>query len=161
MVSIQQWSGCISKTSTKFDVNVKAIVSVMKTAMGSLSGVTDILSSLDDTVHLVCETTSSTNRFIKADRSQCGTMLVGVSMYATTKTTGIACINRYSTKFHCKMISAKVDSSDEDQIESIKGYFDEKFNKIIHPERSPSVLCGSVLTDSPHRLKNYDLELTD
>ena len=161
MVFVQQWSGCISKTSTKFDVNVHAISGVIKTAMGNISGICDILSNVDDTIQFVCETTSSNNRFIKAELSQCGTILVGVSMYAAAKRSGVACLSRYTTKLHCKMISAKVNKDEEKQVEYIKKYFDEKFNRIISHKRAPSGLCGVKEVDSPPKLKKYEVALVD
>ena len=161
MVFVQQWSGCISKTSTKFDVNVNAISGIIKTAMGNISGIGDILSNVDDTIQFVCETTSSDNRFIKAELSQCGTMLVGVSMYAVANQVGVACLSKYTTKLHCKMISAKVNMAEEKQVEDIKKYFDEKFNKIINQKKVPTGLCGVKEVDYQPKLKNYEMALVD
>jgi hypothetical protein len=142
-------------------VNVHAISGIIKTAMGNISGIGDILSNVDDTIQFVCETTSSNNRFIKAELSQCGTMLVGVSMYAVANQSGVACLNRYTTKLHCKMISAKVNMTEEKQVEDIKKYFDEKFNKIINQKRVPTGLCGVKEIDSQPKLKNYEVALID
>ena len=157
MVSVQQWSGCISRTSTKFDVNVRAITGILALAMGNIAGIGDILPNVNDTITVVCETTSSNNRFIMAELSKCGTRLVGVSMYAHTATRGLSCFNQQTTKLHCKMISAKVDKADEDQIADIRKYFDEKFNKIIKRRMAPTRLCGVTEVDSLPKLKEYEV----
>ena len=51
--------------------------------------------------------------------------------------------------------------AEEKQVEDIKKYFDEKFNKIINQKRVPTRLCGVKEVDSQHKLKNYEVALVD
>ena len=131
MVQVQQWSGCIKRKGSKFEVNLKKITALVKVAMGGLSG---LLNDLDGTLLLTCDTSSSNNHFVKVDMSQCGTKLLGVSFYSKSK----ECSCNYTTELNCKMISADVSEADEEQVSKIK----EKFNVIVAPTKAS--LCGPL-----------------
>ena len=135
MAQVQQWSGCIKKKGINFEINLKKIISLVKVVMGELSGLPGLLNDLDGTLMLTCDSSSSRNHFVKVDVSQCGTRLLGVSFYSTSKELGCAGINYYKTELNCKMISADVSQSDEEQITMIKEYFNSKFNLIVTPHR--------------------------
>ena len=77
MVQVQQWSGCIKRKGSKFEVNLKKIATLVKVAMGELSGLPGLLNDLDGTLLLTCDVSSSNNHFVKVDMSECGTKLLG------------------------------------------------------------------------------------
>jgi hypothetical protein len=138
MVRVQQWSGCIKKRGSSFELNLKQIASLVKVAMGELSGLIGLLNDIDGTLTLVCDTSSSNNHFVKVDMSTCGTKLLGVSFYSTSKQCNCIGFNSYKTELNCKMISADVSQVDEEWIATIKDYFNNKFNLIVTtPNGSP------------------------
>jgi hypothetical protein len=159
MVHVKQWSGCIERSNSRLSLNIRDISGVIKIAMGNLAGISDLISDLNATVELVCETSSCENRFVLADMSSCGTNITGISMYADVRSRGVGCFTYHCTKFHCKMISATVCESDSEKIADIREYFDDKFKKIIKPRLRPSALCGVKEVAHPPVFKDYVLEL--
>tara|TARA_R110001592_G_scaffold207492_1_gene458359 strand:+ start:2850 stop:3461 length:612 start_codon:yes stop_codon:yes gene_type:complete len=141
MVKVQQWSGCIKRKGSKFELNIKKITALVKVAMGELSGLSSLINDIDGTLLLACDTSSSNNHFIKVDMSECGTKLLGVSFYSNSRECRCMGMNTYSTELNCKMISADISQTDEEQVVKIKEYFNNKFNVIISPTKPR--LCGS------------------
>ena len=156
MVQVQQWSGCIKRKSSKFEVNLKKITSLVKVAMGELSGLSGLLNDLDGTLMLTCDTSSSNNHFVKVDMSECGTKLLGVSFYSKSKEYSCMGISNYITELNCKMISADVSEADEDQVAKIKEYFNKKFNVIVAPTPTRASMCGPPPRGAPKK-KEYEV----
>tara|TARA_R110002072_G_scaffold3092_1_gene23145 strand:+ start:27102 stop:27737 length:636 start_codon:yes stop_codon:yes gene_type:complete len=157
MVQVQQWSGCIKRKGSKFEINLKKITALVKVAMGELSGLSGLLNDLEGTLMLTCDVSSSNNHFTKVDMSQCGTRLLGVSFYSTSKECRCVGVNTYTTELNCKMISADVSQTDKEQVAKIKNYFDEKFN-IIVTHKNPVVRtpCGPSPKSDP-KMKEYKI----
>ena len=147
MLQVQQWSGCIKRSGSCMDINVRSIAKLIKIAMGELTGVSSILANVEDTIHLTCDSSSSNNRMVKIDMSPCKTRLVGVSLYGSTRAFSIACLNHNRMELNCKMMSAQVDCENTDQVEKIERYFDEKFNTIVKKSRSPRCKNTTLNTD--------------
>lgn len=154
MVQVQQWSGCIKRKGSRFEVNLKKITALVKVAMGELSGLSGLLNDLDGTLLLTCDTSSSNNHFVKVDMSQCGTKLLGVSFYSKSKECSCMGISNYTTELNCKMISADVSEADEEQVAKIKEYFNKKFNVIVAPTKAS--LCGPPPRGTPKK-KEYEV----
>tara|TARA_B110000285_G_scaffold101687_1_gene115735 strand:- start:3398 stop:3991 length:594 start_codon:yes stop_codon:yes gene_type:complete len=154
MVQVQQWSGCIKRKGSKFEVNLKKIASLVKVAMGELSGLSGLINDLDGTLLLTCDTSSSNNHFVKVDMSECGTKLVGVSFYSNSKECSCIGISNYTIELNCKMISADVTQADEEQVAKIKEYFNNKFNIIVAPTKAS--LCGPPPRGIPKK-KEYEV----
>ena len=164
MVSVQQISGCIRKRRMSIALNMKTIANILKIAMSNIAGVADLLNNLNETVELVCETTSSENKFIKAELSKCGTMLIGISMFANSSVDDVVCFQRSDISYHYKLISAQVDKDDHEQVADVKKFFDAKFNSVINdkpmarrPPSSPSLCMPSI--EPPMKIKEYELPI--
>tara|TARA_R110002072_G_scaffold284273_1_gene448264 strand:+ start:490 stop:1119 length:630 start_codon:yes stop_codon:yes gene_type:complete len=156
MVQVQQWSGCIKRKGSKFEVNLKKITALVKVAIGELSGLSGLLNNLEGTLLLTCDTSSTNNHFVKVDMSQCGTKLLGVSFYSNSKECSCVGISAYTTELNCKMISADVSLADDEQISKIKDYFNSKFNVIISPTKGNRAPCGPPPSGAPKR-KEYKI----
>ncbi len=154
MVQVQQWSGSIKRKGSNFELNLKKITALVKVAMGELTGLPGLLNDLDGTLLLTCDISSSNNHFVKVDMSECGTKLLGVSFYSSSKECSCVGFNTYTTELNCKMISADVTQADEEQIVKIKDYFNKKFNVIISPKKHR--LCGPPPIGSPKK-KEYEV----
>lgn len=154
MVQVQQWSGCIKKKGSSFELNLKKITALVKVAMGELSGLPMLLNDLDGTLMLTCDVSSSNNHFVKVDMSQCGTTLLGVSFYSTSRECRCIGFSTYTTELNCKMISADVSDADEAHVTKVKEYFNNKFNIIIAPKNTRN-LCGPP--SSAHKKKKYKI----
>ena len=159
MVQVQQWSGCIKRKGSKFEVNLKKIATLVKVAMGELSGLPGLLNDLDGTLLLTCDVSSSNNHFVKVDMSECGTRLLGVSFYSNSKECSCMGVATYTTELNCKMISADVSEADEDQVSKIKEYFNNKFNVIVAPKKQGN-LCGPPSRGTPKK-KEYKVVPSD
>ena len=155
MVQVQQWSGCIKRKGSKFEVNLKRITALVKVAMGELSGLPGLLNDLDGTLLLTCDVSSSNNHFVKVDMSECGTKLLGVSFYSNSRDCSCMGLTTYTTELNCKMISADVSEADEDQVAKIKEYFNNKFNIIVAPKKQGN-LCGPQPRGTPKK-KEYEV----
>ena len=155
MVQVQQWSGCIKRKGSKFEVNLKRIAALVKVAMGELSGLSGLLNDLDGTLMLTCDVSSSNNHFVKVDMSECGTKLLGISFYSNSKECSCMGVATYTTELNCKMISADVSEADEEQVVKIKEYFNNKFNVIVAPKKESS-LCGPRHRGTPKK-KEYEV----
>ena len=162
MVSVQQISGCIRKKRMSIRLNMKTIAGILKVAMNNVAGVADLLGDLNEIVELVCETSSNDNKFIKAELSKCGTMLIGISMFANSSADEFGCFQRSDIQYHYKMISAQVDKNDLDQIADVKKFFDSKFNSIVNTKSNNSIRSAGCLP-SPNRpcvnMKEYELPI--
>lgn len=156
MVQVQQWSGCIKRRSSNFELNLEKITNLVRVAMGELAGLSGLLNDLDGTIALTCDTSSSRNHFVKVEMSPCGTRLLGASFYSTSKGRSCVGFNTYTTELNCKMISADVSLADKEQVDSIKEYFNTKFNTIIAPKRGGSNPCGPPLIGGPKK-KAYEI----
>ena len=154
MVQVQQWSGCIKRKGSNFELNLRRIAALVKVAMGELTGLPGLLNDLDGILLLTCDTSSSNNHFVKVDMSECGTKLLGVSFYSNSKECSCMGLNTYTIELNCKMISADVTQADEEQIVKIKEYFNKKFNVIISPTKAS--LCGPPPRGSPKK-KEYEV----
>jgi hypothetical protein len=155
MVQVQQWSGCIKRRGSRFEGNIKKITDLVKVAMGELSGLSGLLNDLDGTLLLTCDISSSNNHFVKFDMSKCGTRLLGVSFYSNSRECSCMGHRSYTTELNCKMISADVTGADEEQIATIKAYFNRKFNVIVAPKRERSI-CGPPQRGKPQK-KEYEV----
>ena len=159
MVQVQQWSGCIKRKGSNFELNLKKITDLVTVAMGELSGLPGLLNDLEGTLLLTCDTSSTNNHFVKVDMSECSTKLLGVSFYSVSNHCSCIGFNSYSTELNCKMISADVSQANKEQVDKIKEYFNNKFNIIVKPTKG-SKLCGPPPIGTPKK-KEYKITSED
>ena len=132
-VEVFEWSNTIQREARSVEVAMSEVVNLVKLALAEFSGVGELISNLEGTIRLACESSASENSFrrmqVSTDGRLMGALFAGTKGERTLRGPAGCTYAVFSVKLSYTLFSITVQT--HEHTEKLKLEFERRFNDVM------------------------------